>query len=30
LVFDLEAGVMHFRRGNAPDAPFQRYRVSQD
>ena len=29
IVFDLEAGVMHFRKGNAPDAPFRRYRVSE-
>ena len=30
IVFDLQAGVMHFRKGNAPDAPFHRYRVSED
>ncbi len=28
IVFDLDAGVMHFRKGNTPDAPFERYHVS--
>jgi len=30
VVFDLEAGVMHFRKGNAPDGAFQRYHVSDN
>ncbi len=30
MVFDLAAGVMHFRRGNAPQAPFQTYRIDEN
>ncbi|MBI5505709.1 MAG: peptidase C45 [Deltaproteobacteria bacterium] len=30
IVFDLAAGVMHFRRGNAPHAPFQIYRIDEN
>jgi len=30
IVFDLDAGVMHFRKGNAPEAPFSRYHLSAD
>lgn len=30
IVFDLEAGVMHFRRGNAPSAPFRSYRIDEN